>query len=127
MRVLRLLRLLVSSVFQWLFRITAWVFALPLKPVVGKLDKSSRLGNLINSLSSSMATQRGLLLLIGSGLLCLSLVSTFAVFGILVSVAGFDSRLYLFCIPATILHVGVLTGFVGIMLAVPLGQGYKDQ
>jgi hypothetical protein len=33
----------------------------------------------------------------------------------------------LLCIPFTLLHLGVLVGFTGTMLAIPLGQGYKDK
>ncbi|NDJ78620.1 MAG: hypothetical protein GYB65_20415 [Chloroflexi bacterium] len=45
---------------------------------------------------------------------------------VMVSTNSFDRNLYWLCIPFTLLHVGVLFGFVGIMLATPLGQGYKD-
>lgn len=74
-----------------------------------------------------MATQRGLLLMIGSGLLITSLITHFIVLVIMVSTDSFDSNLYWLCIPFTLLHVGVLIGFTGAMIATPLGQGYKDE
>ncbi len=96
-------------------------------PVVRQLDASPGLSNMINSLSSSMATQRGLPLVIGTGLLLLSLVAHGLVLAILVSSDDFGRNLYWLCIPFTLMHVGVLAGFTGAMLATPLGQGYRDK
>jgi len=73
-----------------------------------------------------MATQRGLLLLLGTGLLILSLLVHALTVILLVSSESFDRNLYWLCIPSTLFHLGVLVGFTGVMLAVPLGQGYKD-
>lgn len=96
-------------------------------PLVHKLDTSPRLSALINSLSSSMATQRGLLLMIGTGVVVLSLIAHLLTVVILVSAAHLSHYLYWLCLPFALLHIGVLIGFTGIMLAVPLGQGYKSQ
>jgi hypothetical protein len=96
-------------------------------PAVRRIDASERLSVLINSLSSAMATQRGLPILAGTALLVTSLVAHAVVLVILVASDGFDARLYLLCIPFTLLHLGVLVGFTGTMLAIPLGQGYKDK
>jgi hypothetical protein len=96
-------------------------------PLAGRIDSSGRLSSLINSLSSSMATQRGLLLMIGTGLLVLSLLAHAIVLALMVSTDSFERNLYWLCIPFTLLHVGVLAGFTGAMLATPLGQSYKDK
>jgi hypothetical protein len=114
-----LLRLALRTVGRLLSRL--------LRPLSGTIDSSGRLSNVINSLSSSMATQRGLLLVIGTGILLLSLVTSGVVLAIMVSTDKFDSSLYWLCIPLAMLHVGVLAGFTGVMLATPLGQGYKDK
>lgn len=98
-----------------------------LAPAVQKFDSSERLSVLIDSLSSSMATQRGLFILIGTGLLGASLIAHGLVLVILVATDAFDRNVYWLCIPFTLLHLGVLTGFTGTMLAIPLGQGYKDK
>jgi hypothetical protein len=98
-----------------------------LKPFSGLVDSSGRLSNAINSLSSSMATQRGLLLVVGTGILALSLVTSGVVLVLMVSTDKFDRSLYWLCIPFALLHLGVLAGFTGLMLATPLGQGYKDK
>lgn len=98
-----------------------------LRPVLGRVDRSQRLSGLINSLSSSMATQRGLLLMIGSAIVAASLVAHAVVLVVLVTSERYDRQLYWLCIPFALLHVGVLIGFTGTMLATPLGQGYKDK
>jgi hypothetical protein len=74
-----------------------------------------------------MATQRGLLLMVGMGMVIVSLIVHGLTLAIMVSTASFDSTLYWLCIPVTLMHAGVLAGFTGAMLAVPLGQGYKDK
>lgn len=74
-----------------------------------------------------MATQRGLLLMIGTGVLVASLIAHFVIVVILVSSGNFDQSLYWLCVPFALLHFGILAGFTGAMLATPLGQGYKDK
>jgi hypothetical protein len=98
-----------------------------LAPLGRQVDSSGTLSNLIDQLSSSMATQRGLLLMIGTGLLVVSLLIHFAVLVMMVASDSFDRNLYWLCIPFTLVHAGVLIGFTGAMLATPLGQGYKDK
>lgn len=98
-----------------------------LGPVLRRVDRSPRFGGVITALSSSMAPQRGVPLLVGAGLVVLSFGISGLLVILLVETGHFDSGLYWLCIPAALLHLGVLTGFVGIMLAVPLGQGYRDR
>ena len=97
------------------------------KPLRRRIDGSQRFGSALNSLSSSIAAQRGVPLLIGAALVVLSLVTSGLVVGLLVAAGRFDASLFWLCIPAVLLHLGILAGFAGIMLAVPLGQGYKDR
>jgi hypothetical protein len=98
-----------------------------LGPFTQRIDSSQALSNGINQLSSSMATQRGLLLMTGTGLLLLSLLVHGLIIILMVSASDFSHTLYLLCIPFSLLHAGVLIGFTGIMLATPLGQGYKNE
>ncbi|HML20143.1 MAG TPA: hypothetical protein PKD09_00745 [Aggregatilinea sp.] len=113
------------------FRLVGRLIGVLLRPFVGpvsrRLDRSPALGRLIGRASSSMATQRGLLLMIGVGLLLLSLVMHGVVLVIMVLAGGFGAGLYWLCIPFALFHVAVLVSFVGIMLATPLGQGYSDR
>jgi hypothetical protein len=98
-----------------------------LGPVLARIDESRKLSALINTLSSSMATQRGLLLMIGTGLVISSLIMHWLILVIMVASSSFDRHLYWLCVPFGMLHMGVLVGFIGIMFAVPLGQGYRSQ
>ena len=119
--------LLVPLRFVWWIITRIGLFlGLIARPFVMKFDASPRFSAMINSLSSAMATQRGLPLLIGTVLLFISWITHAITLIILVSTHSFDQQLYLLCIPFTVLHVGVLAGFIGAMLAIPLGQGYKD-
>lgn len=97
------------------------------RPLTHRLDSSRRLSRRIDRISSLMATQRGLLLLIGTAIVLLSLVAHAVILVLLVTHYDLSSALYWLCLPAALFHVGVLTGFIGIMLATPLGQGYKDK
>ncbi len=97
------------------------------RPLWRRADASPGFGRAINSLSSSIASQRGVPLLVGTVLVALSLVASGLVIVLLVTAGGFDTSLAWLCIPAALLHLGILTGFIGIMLAVPLGQGYRDR
>lgn len=114
-----------------LFRVVLQFIARGLKfllaPVLVRIDESDRLSDLINTLSSSMATQRGLLLMIGTGVVLSSLIMHGLTMVIMVTIGSFDRHLYWLCIPFAMSHIGVLIGFTGIMLAVPLGQGYRSQ
>ena len=119
--------LLPVNVLRVIGRFVWGVLGALVEPAVQWIDASERLSKLINSLSSAMATQRGLPILIGTGLLVVSLITHAVVLVILVASDGFDRNLYLLCIPFTLMHLGVLAGFTGTMLAIPLGQGYKDK
>lgn len=103
------------------------VFSPVVMPIARRLDRSPALGRLIGRASSSMATQRGLLLMIGVVLLAVSLMLHFLALIVMVSSGGFGKALYWLCIPFAMFHVAVLVSFVGIMLATPLGQGYSDR
>ena len=75
------------------FRPIAAVF----RPVLGRIDRSG-LSAQINALSS-MATQRGLLLMLGSAIVVVSLVAHALALVALVSSENFDAQLYWLCIP----------------------------
>ncbi len=83
--------------------------------VTGPLDRSPRIKSLIKWLSSSLAAQRGLPVM---GALFLTVVSLIvhlvwvATGSVLVGVCGFLA-----------LHIAILVGFLGVLLAEPLGRG----
>ena len=95
-------------------------------PLRRLVDTSPRFGGAINWLSSVMAPQRGMPLLVGTVLVALSLVTSGLIIILLVASGRFGVALYWFCIPAVLLHGGVLAALIGIMVAAPLGQGYRD-
>ena len=105
----------------------AKLFSPAIRPATSRIDASPQLSNLINQVSSSMATQRGLLLMVGTALLVVSLITHGIVMILMVATASFTRNLYWLCLPVTLLHLGILVGFTGTMLATPLGQGYKDK
>ena len=117
----------ITSIIALPFRLMAGLLTRVFRPLSVRLDSSKWLSDLINQISSSMATQRGLLLMIGTALLVVSLLVHGLIIIILVTAADFNRNLYLLCIPSTMLHLGVLAGFTGTMLAIPLGQGYQDK
>lgn len=109
------------------FVLVGVLFGPLLRPVARRVDSSSELSRWINRLSSSMATRRGLLLAVGAVLLVLSLLAHGVAFVLMVVLGEYSSHLYWLCVPVVLLHVAILTGFTGVMLAVPLGQGYGDE
>ena len=108
------------------FALVGFVLAPLLRPVARRIDSSPGLSRRINRLSSSMATRRGLLLAVGAVLLVVSWLAHGVAFLLMVVLGGYSEHLYWLCVPVTLLHVSVLTGFTGMMLAVPLGQGYGE-
>lgn len=110
-----------------LIRLLGRALRILLKPLLNAIDSSARLSRIINSVSTAMASQRGLLLLVGTSIVALSLVIHIVIITALVATNSFDRMLYWLVLPFALFHCGVLTGFIGILLAVPLGQGYKSQ
>jgi len=108
---------------SWFLKALGVVFG----PALRRIDASPWLSERIDSLSSAMATQRGLPILIGTGLLIASFLAHGVVILLLVAYGSLSDSVYWLCIPFALLHIGLLTGFIGIMVATPLGQGYKDK
>ena len=117
----------VFQFFFWPFRLLSRAIGVLARPFVMRVDSSPRLSRLINAISSSMATQRGVPILIGIGILLASWIAHGIVLVVLVSTDALDSHLYLLCIPFSLLHISVLAGFIGTLVAIPLGQGYQDK
>lgn len=103
--------------------LVAWV----VRPVVRQLDSSAAVGRHLQSLSASLAAKRGLLLVAGTALLLVSLLAHVVVFVALVVTDTVGQPVLWLCIPVALLHAGVITGFVGVMLATPLGPGYRQR
>ena len=84
-------------------------------PIFDWFDRSPRIKDLIKWLSTTLAAKRGLPLM---GAILFTVISLFvhifaALTGsVLLSICGF-----------TVLHIAILMGFIGILLAEPLGRG----
>ncbi len=86
-----------------------------MKQVYNSFDRSLALKNLIKWLSTTLASKRGVPVMVAIGLTILSLVVHIvaAISGnLIVGICGF-----------TLLHIAILIGFVGVLLAEPLGRG----
>src|SRR5688500_7333568 len=97
-----------------------------LRPLLHKVDTSRFLGNFLTGSSSFLARRRGLLMLAGTGITILSLILTAIFMLVIVSSAEVSNIWLLLCIPATLLHLGVILGLIGVMMVIPLGQSYGE-
>jgi|FLYN01.1.fsa_nt_gi hypothetical protein len=79
-----------------------------------QIDRSPRLAKLIEYISTLMAKQRGLPVVIGVGLVIVSFI-------IQVVDVYVQSR-FLELVGVITLHVGILAGLIGLLLAEPLGK-----
>jgi hypothetical protein len=94
--------------------------------MLNRIDASERLSVFLVRISSAMARLRGLPLLAGTGLLILSFLTFgFILLGLVVSDHATSAWLWL-CLPITLLHIALFAFFTGVMLSVPLGEGYQD-
>jgi hypothetical protein len=86
-----------------------------MRGIIGWLDRSPRLSSLIKWLSTTLAAQRGLPVM---GALLLTVISLIvhvvwlSTGNMLVGLCGF-----------AVLHIAILIGFLGVLLAEPLGRG----
>jgi hypothetical protein len=86
-----------------------------MRGLIGWLDRSSRLSSLIKWLSTSLAAQRGIPVM---GALLLTIISLIvhviwlATGSTILGLCGF-----------VVLHLAILIGFLGVLLAEPLGRG----
>ena len=78
------------------------------------VDRSPRLAKMIANLSTLMARQRGLPVVIGIGLIILSLIVQ------LINVAVHSPILQ--AVGIIMEHGGILAGLIGLLLAEPLGK-----
>jgi CHASE2 domain-containing sensor protein len=77
-------------------------------------DRSPRIARLLETLSSALASRRGLPVLIGILLIVIAFVAQI--------IAWFAPSPALQCIWAITLHVGLLSALIGIVMSEPLGR-----
>jgi hypothetical protein len=86
-----------------------------MQSIYNKLNRSERLSRLIAWLSATLAAQRGLPVILAIVLTVLSLIvhiAWIATGSTFVGICGFG-----------LLHLAILVGFLGVLLAEPLGRG----
>lgn len=86
-----------------------------MKQVYNFFDRSLAIKNLIKWLSTSLASRRGLPVLAAIVLTVISLIVHVIALtsgNVIVSLCGFS-----------LLHIAILIGFLGVLLAEPLGRG----
>jgi hypothetical protein len=91
-----------------------------------RLDRSQRLSRLLAWVSTTLAVNRGLPMLAGTVMVFVSWIAS----GIIIPAIALSSDVadiwLLLCVPAFILHLGIVTAFIGFMMSEPLGRGYKE-
>ncbi len=92
----------------------------------GRLDSSTRISRFLEWVSTAMARQRGLPMLIGFVLVILSGFCFGMTMLALVLTDRIASIWLWFCPPLFLLHLGIIVGFLGFMLATPLGEEHRS-
>lgn len=92
-----------------------------------KLDQSPRISQFLRSISTAMAKQRGLPMLVGTGFLIVSGLCFAVIIPALVISDNLPAPALWLCLPLALFYVGVIIGFIGFMLATPLGEEYRSQ
>ncbi len=87
-----------------------------MRSLYNRLDQSPGLAAFIKSLSAGLARRRGLPILTAIGLTVLSLV-------VHILLALIPSSVLLSVFAFGLLHVAIIAGFVGVLLAEPIGRG----
>lgn len=92
-----------------------------------RVDESERLSNFILRISTALAARRGLPMIVGVGIILVSGLCWGLILPLLVVLDEIASGWLLLCLPLFLFYLGLLIALIGIMLAVPLGEGYRDQ
>ncbi len=83
--------------------------------LTSRLNRSRRLGRLISFFSNHLANNRGLPIIVGA--LCVLVSLVVQIVGVLASLVGVTIA------GIIILHLGLLSALIGILLLEPLGKG----
>jgi len=89
-----------------------------------RFDESKFVGEFLAKLSTTLAVYRGLPMLVGTGLVIASLVTSLIVIPIIA--LSENTILFLLCIPTILFHLGTITALIGIMMSAPLGRGFHE-
>lgn len=91
-----------------------------------RLDESGRLSRLLEVFSTALSSRRGLPMLVGFSFIIISFFCMALLLPLLVIADRIPSIWLWLCLPFGLLYAGILLGFLGFMLATPLGEGYQE-
>ncbi|PJF44172.1 MAG: hypothetical protein CUN55_05310 [Phototrophicales bacterium] len=92
-----------------------------------RIDRSPRISQLLRRVSSTFAARLGLPMLIATGLILLSGACFALTIPLLIIAEQVKAVWLLVCVPILLLHLGLFLGFLGFMLATPLGAEYHGK
>ncbi|NDJ87425.1 MAG: hypothetical protein GYB66_16225 [Chloroflexi bacterium] len=91
-----------------------------------RIDRSKRLSRFLKWISPVLAQRRGMPMLVGTAIVILSGLCFAVVIPALVISDEVSAALLWICLPLGLLYVGLFVGFLGFMLATPLGEAYRS-
>lgn len=97
-----------------------------MKALLNWVDQNKQLGKLLSAFSALLAVYRGLPMLAGTGLVLLSLIASACLIPLIVNSKDVPDIWLWLCLPALLLHLGIITAFIGFMMSEPLGRGYQE-
>ncbi len=92
-----------------------------------RIDRSPQISQLLRQVSSTFASRLGVPMLVGTGLIILSGGCFLVIIPLLVIAEGANAAWLLVCLPLGLLYIGLFLGFLGFMLATPLGAEYRGR
>jgi hypothetical protein len=97
-----------------------------MNPLLRAIDQSPLLGKILSAISSGLALQRGLPMVVGTVFIILSLLTSAIILPLIVSSEAVADIWLLLCLPLFLLHIGILSALIGLMLSAPLGRAYRE-
>jgi hypothetical protein len=91
------------------------------------IDRNPVLSRFLRDISSALAARIGVPMLVGTIMIVLSGLCFAVVLPGLALADEISGALVWLCLPLGILHIGLFLGFLGFMLAAPLGADYRSE
>lgn len=92
-----------------------------------RLDRNQFLSRFLRDISAALAARIGVPMLVGTVLIVSSGLCFAVVIPMLAVTEAVSGMLLWLCLPLGLLHLGLFLGFLGFMLAAPLGANYRSE
>lgn len=92
-----------------------------------RLDRNPTISRFLREISSFFAARIGAPMLVGTVMIVVSALCFGLMIPVLAMSDGISMNLIWLCFPLGILHIGLFSGFLGFMLAAPLGADYRSE